>query len=187
MSKPGKRPVHVAQIKKTYKAKVHVSTYLRRTFRQDGKVMHETVANISDLPDDLLAVIRTRLTTGQPLVGDGGTMTIERSLPHGNVAAVLGTIRNIGLDQCIGARASRERSLVMAMIVDRIVSPGSKLSCSAVMHPDSAQNTLAEELHLGEVDVHELYDAMDWLLERRSHSSSCVSMHAGVLRRVAHA
>ena len=93
MSKPDKRPVHVAEIKKTYKGKVHVSTYLRRTFREDGKVKHETVANISDLPDDLLAVIKNRLATGQPLVGNGGTMTIQRSLPHGNVAAVLGTMR----------------------------------------------------------------------------------------------
>ena len=99
MSSPNKRPVHVAEIKKTYKGKVHVSTYLRRTFRQDGKVKHETVANISDLPDDLLAVIKNRLATGQPLVGNGGTMEIHRSLPHGNVAAVLGTIKNIGLDQ----------------------------------------------------------------------------------------
>ncbi len=168
MSKPEKRPVHVAEIKKTYKGKVHVSTYLRRTFREGGKVKHETVANISDLPDDLLAVIKKRLASKQPLVGDGGTMTIERSLPHGNVAAVLGTLRNIGLDQVIGARPSRERSLVMAMIVDRMISPGSKLSCSTGMHPDTAQNTLAEELQLGEVEVHELYDAMDWLLERQT-------------------
>ena len=58
MSNPDKRRVHVAEIKKTHKGKVHVSTYLRRTFRQDGKVKHETVANISDLPNDLLAVIK---------------------------------------------------------------------------------------------------------------------------------
>ncbi|MCX7386321.1 MAG: hypothetical protein NTX48_06605 [Planctomycetales bacterium] len=63
----------------------------------NGKVKHETVANISDLPDDLLAVIKNRLATGQPLVGNGGPMTIHRSLPHGNVAAVLGTMRNMGL------------------------------------------------------------------------------------------
>ena len=112
----------------------------------NGKVKHETVANISDLPDDLLTVIKNRLATGQPLVGDGGTMTIERSLPHGNVAAVLGTMQNIGLDQFIAARPCRERSLVMAMIADRILSPGSKLSCSAGMHPETARNTLAEEL-----------------------------------------
>jgi hypothetical protein len=166
MKKPDKRPVHVAEIKKTCKGKVHVSTYPRCTFRGDGKVKHETVANISDLPDDLLAVIKKRLASKQPLVGDGGTMPIELSLPHGNVAAVLGTLRNIGLDQVIGVRPSRERSLVMAMIVDPMNSPGSKLSCSTGIHPDTAQNTLAEELQLGE--VHELDDAIEWLLERQT-------------------
>ena len=148
MSKPDKRPVHVAEIRKKYKGKVHVSTYLRRALREDGKVKHETVANISDLPDDLLAVMKNRLATGQPLVGDGGTMTIERSLPHGNVAAVLGTMPNIGLDQFIAARPCRERSLVMAMIADRIISPGSKLSCSAGMHPETGCKTpFAASLH----------------------------------------
>ena len=116
MSKPHKRPVHVAEIKKTWKGKVHVSTYLRRTFREDGKVKHETVANISDLPDDLLAVIKNRLATGQPLVGDGGTMKIQRSLPHGNVAAVLGTMRNIGLDQFIAARPCRDRARLSSRV-----------------------------------------------------------------------
>jgi transposase len=178
MSIPNKRPVHVAQIKKTYKGKVHVSTYLRRTFREDGKVKHETVGNLSDLPDDLIAVIKNRLATNKPLAGDGGTMSITRSLPHGNVAAVLGTIRNIGLDQFIAARPSRERSLVMAMIADRIISPGSKLSCAAGMHADTAQNTLAEELQLGEVDVHELYAAMDWVLERQTRiENKLAKMH----------
>ena len=136
MSKPDKRPVHVAEIRKKYKGKVHVSTYLRRALREDGKVKHETVANISDLPDDLLAVIKNRLATGQPLVGDGGTMTIERSLPHGNVAAVLGTMRNIGLDQFIAARPCRvdvqepceSRACVSKSEVDRSAhSPDSPL------------------------------------------------------------
>jgi len=79
-------------------------------------------------------------------------MKIHRSLPHGNVAAVLGTMRNIGLDQFIAARPCRERSLVMAMRADRIISPGSKLSCATDMHPDTVQNTLVQELPLGEVD-----------------------------------
>ncbi len=167
MSKPDKRPVHIAEIKKTHKGKVHVSTYLRRTFREDGKVKHETVGNLSDLPDDLLAVIKKRLASKQPLVGNGGTMTIERSLPHGHVAAVLGTLRNIGLGEIIASRPCREQRLVIAMIADRILSPSSKLSCSVGMSPATAQNSLAEELQLGDVDVHELYDAMDWLLKRQ--------------------
>ena len=168
MSKPEKRPVHIAEIKKTYKGTEYTSVYLRRTFREGGRVQHETVGNLSDLPDDLLATIKRRLATGLPLVGDGGTMSIRRSLPHGNVAVVLGTLRNLGLDQIIGARSCRERSLVMAMIVDRVISPGSKLSCSRGVQPETAQNTLAEELRLGEVEVHELYAAMDWLLERQT-------------------
>jgi len=95
-------------------------------------------------------------------------MEIHRSIPHGNIAAVLGTMRNIGLDQFIAARPCRERSLVMAMIADRIISPGSKLSCATGLNPEAVQNTLAQELQLDEVDVHELYDAMGWLLERQT-------------------
>lgn len=168
MSQSRKRAVHVAEVRKSYKGTVHVSTYLRRTFREGGKVKHETVANISDLPDDLLAVIKSRLASGLPLAGDGGTMTIERSLPHGHVAAVLGSMRNIGLDGVISSRPCREQRLVLALIADRILSPGSKLSCAAGMHPETARNSLAEELQLGEVDVHELYAAMDWLLKRQT-------------------
>ena len=67
MSKPEKRPVHIAEIKKTYKGTEYTSVYLRRTFREGGKVQHETVGNLSDLPDDLLATIKRRLATGLPL------------------------------------------------------------------------------------------------------------------------
>ena len=167
MSKPEKRPVHIAEIRKTCKGTEYISVYLRRTFREGGKVQHETVGNLFDLPDDLLVVIKRRLAAGLPLVGDGGTMSIRRSLPHGNVAAVLGTLRNLGLDQIIGARPCRERGLVMAMIVDRVISPGSKLSCSRGVQPETAQNTLAEELRLGEVEVHELYAAIIEVIDRR--------------------
>ena len=160
MSKPGKRPVHVAEIKKTYKGKVHVSTYLRRTFREDGKVKHETVANISDLPDDLLTVIKKRLDSKQPLVGDGGTMTIERSLPHGHVAAVLGTLRNVGLGELIASRPCREQRLVIAMIADRILSPSSKLSCSVGMNPATPASVYKTHLQLLGVPANTISDQM---------------------------
>jgi len=168
MSNSESRKVHIAEIRKTYKGTTYVSWYLRRTFREDGKVKHETLGNLSDLPGDLIELMKTRLATGQPLVGAGETMTIKRSLPHGNVDAVLRTLRSIELDLMIAARPCRERDLVMAMIVDRVISPGSKLSCTRGMDDETAQNTLAEELGLGDVDVHELYDAMDWLLERQN-------------------
>lgn len=108
--------------------------------------------------------MRRRLAQGEPLSGVGERMTILRSLPHGNVDAVLTTLRTIGLEQIIASRPCRERDLVIAMIADRVISPGSKLSCSRGRNEETAQNTLADELSLGDVDVHELYKAMDWLL-----------------------
>lgn len=141
---------------------------LRRTFREDGKVKHETLGNLSDLPADLIDAMKQRLETGRPLVEAGEAVTTQRSLPHGNVAAVLGTLKKLGLDQIPGSRRTRERDLAVAMIVSRIISPRSKLSCSNGLAAETAQNTLAEELQLGDVDVHELYDAMDWLLARQN-------------------
>jgi transposase len=157
--------MHVAEIKKTHKGKQYVTTLVRRTFREEGKVKHETIANISGLPQDLIESIRVRLKTGQPLVSADDQFTIERTLPHGNVVAVLGTMKTLGIEKLLAHRSCRERQLVLAMIADRILSPGSKLSCSNGLCSATAQNTLADELDLGDVDVHELYDAMDWLLK----------------------
>lgn len=162
-----RRPVHLQFVSKKYKGKVYRSVYLRTSFRQNGKVKHETLGNLSDLPDDLIQVIKTRLASGQPLVDDPDSMRITRSPSHGNVQAVLGTAKDIGIDRLISSTPSRERDLVMAMICDRIISPGSKLSCANGLDPETAQNTLAEELNLGHADVHELYGAMDWLLGRQ--------------------
>ena len=172
MSKSQPLAMHVAEIKKTYKGKLHVTTLVRRTFREDGKVKHETIANISRLPQDLIASIKVRFKTGQPLVNADEQFIIERTLPHGNVAAVLGTMKKLGVDKLLAHRSCRERQLVLAMIADRILSPGSKLSCSNGMCAATAQNTLAEELGLGDVDVHELYDAMDWLLKAQPRIES---------------
>lgn len=162
------RKVHIAEVSKTHKGVTYTSVYLRRTFREDGKVKHETLGNLSDLPRDLIELMRRRLAQNEPLSGIGEKVTIQRSLPHGNVNAVLTTLHKLGLEQLISSRPCRERDLVLSMIVDRVISPGSKLSCSRGMKKETAQNTLAEELNLGNVDVHELYDAMDWLLERQN-------------------
>ena len=168
MSEKKPRKVHVETVTKTYKGKTYKSVLLRRTYREDGKVQHETVGNLSDLPDDAIEYIKRRLAGESPLIADSDSFRIVRSLPHGNVAAVLGTAKNIGLDRLLLSRPCRERQLVMAMIVDRILSPGSKLSCIKGLQEETAQNTLAEELRLGDVDVHELYAAMDWLLARQT-------------------
>jgi hypothetical protein len=167
MSDHQPRRVHIETVSRTYKGKVYKSVLLRRTYREDGKVKHETLGNLSDLPEDLIEVIKRRLASDQPLVVGGERLRIVRTLPHGNVAAVLGTAKDIGLDQLISSTPSRERDLILAMIVDRLLSPGSKLGCAVGLCEATAQNTLAEELKLGDVAVHDLYKAMDWLLSRQ--------------------
>ncbi|MGD0106028.1 MAG: hypothetical protein ABSC06_18600 [Rhodopila sp.] len=89
-----------------------------------------------------------------------------RSLPHGHVAAALGTVRNIGLDTILGPDRNRCRDLVLAMLVSRILGPGSKLATARALSPATASSSLGEMLGLCEVDDDELYAALDWLLVR---------------------
>ena len=161
-----KRAVHVATIKREYQGKTYVTHLLRHTYREDGKVKHLTVGNLSDLPDDLIEVIRKRLA-GEPLPAENDDFEIVRSLPHGHVAAVLGTLQKIGLDRLVASKPCREARLVTAMIVLRIIAPGSKLANLTSMQPETAQHTLADELQLGDIQTPELYEAMDWLLARQ--------------------
>ncbi len=167
MNTPQRRRVHIETVTKSHKGKTYTSVLLRRTYREDGKVKHETLGNLSDLPPDVLDFMRGRLNGELEEATPSGPFQIVRSLPHGNVAAVLQTAKNIGLDQLLGSRRCRERDLVLAMIVSRLLSPRSKLSACAALQAETAQSTLAEELRLGDVDVHELYAAMDWLLDRQ--------------------
>jgi len=168
MSKSKPRKVHIAEIRNTRNGVTYTSFYLRRTFREGGQVKHETLGNLSDLPRDLIALMKQRLAQNEPISGVGEKISIVRSLPHGNVNAVLTMMRSIGMESLLASRPCRERDLVIAMIADRVISPGSKLSCSRGMSDETAQNTLAEELGLDDVNVHELYGAMDWLLERQN-------------------
>jgi len=159
--------VHVATTTRRYKGKVYQTHLLRRSYRKDGKVLHETVGNISHLPPDLIETIRRRLR------GDLGPQTgtgfqILRSLPHGHVAAVLGTLRRIGLQEMIGSRASAQRSLCVAMVVARIIHPRSKLATARELREETATCTLAEELGIELSDERELYQAMDWLVSRQA-------------------
>ena len=162
-----KRAVHVATVKRVYKGKTYVTHLLRHTYREDGKVKHLTLGNLSDLPDDLIEVIRKRLA-GDALPIENDDVQIVRSLPHGHVAAVLGTLRKIGLDQIITSKTCREAQLVMAMIVLRIIAPGSKLANLSGLQPETAEHTLADELQLPDIEKPELYEAMDWLLKRQT-------------------
>jgi transposase len=164
------RAVHVATTKRKYKGKVYLTHLLRRSYREGGKVKHETLGNLSHLPADLIESIRHRLATGEPL-GSGG-FDILRSLPHGHVAAVLGTLRRIGLEDMLGSRPSRERTLVVAMIVARIIEPSSKLATARALGEQTATCSLVWELGLDRMDPpldeRDLYGALDWLLARQA-------------------
>jgi len=161
------RAVHVATIKKEHNGRTYVTHLLRHTFREDGKVKHLTLGNLSDLPEDLIEVMRRRLRGG-PLDVVGNDFQIVRSLPHGHVAAVLGMLKKIGLDRLIASKPCREARLVIAMIVLRIISAGSKLAHLTALRPETAEHSLAGELGLEEIEVPEMYQAMDWLLKRQT-------------------
>jgi transposase len=162
-----KRSVHVATITKHQGGKTYVTHLLRHTYRENGKVKQLTLGNLSDLPDDLIQVIRKRLS-GEPLPNESDDFQIVRSLPHGHVAAVLGMLRKIGLDRLIASKPCREAQLVVAMIVLRIIAPGSKLANLTSLQPETAEHSLADELQLEEIETPELYEALDWLLKRQN-------------------
>jgi transposase len=160
-----KRAVHVATITKKHKGRTYVTHLLRHTYRENGKVKHLTLGNLSDLPNDLIEVMRRRLA-GDPLPSEHD-FQIVRSLPHGHVAAVLGTLKKIGLDRMISSKPCREAQLVIAMLVLRIIAPRSKLANLTGLQPETAQHSLADELGLQDIEKPELYEALDWLLKRQ--------------------
>ena len=162
-----KYSVHVAPIKRRHNGKTYVTYLLRRTFREGGKVKHVTIGNLSDLPEDLIEVIRRRLA-GDSQPADEHGLEIVRSLPHGHVAAVLGTLKQIGLDRLISSKPCREAELVVAMVALRIISPGSKLANLTSLRPETAEHSLGGELQLEDVETSEMYMAMDWLLKRQT-------------------
>src|SRR5512140_2699532 len=156
------RTVHVAKITNTVKGVTYTSYYLRRTFRQDGKVQHETLGNLSDLPVHVLDLI-SRALKGEVFVPAAEAFRVTRSLPHGHVEVVLKMIRKLGLDELVASQPSRRRDLIIAMIAERLLFPSSKLANTRHWH----DTTLAEELGVADANEDQLYDAMDWLLERQ--------------------
>jgi transposase len=154
--------MHVAKIERRHGERVYRYWLVRRSVREGKRVRHETVANVSKLPAAAIEALR-RALAGEALVGAGELFATERSLPHGQVWAVLAAAARLGLARLLDRAPSEERSRVLAMIVQRLLEPGSKLACTRQL----GQSTLAEELQLGEVDADELYAALDWLGERQ--------------------
>ncbi len=158
--------MHVARNKRTYVAKsgeerVYESVLLRRTYRDGGKVKHETLANLKALPEAAVEALEATLK-GQRLVPAGQAVTITRSLPHGHVAAVAAMATKLGLPALVGP-ACRERDLALALIISRVVRPGSKLSTLTWW----SDTTLGTDLGVADASTDEVYAAMDWLQGRQ--------------------
>ena len=140
---------------------------LRESYRDAGKVRKRTLANLSKWPPALVEGLRVLLKGGTAVADLTTAFDIVRSRPHGHVAAVLGTVRKLRLDRLIASAPSPERERAIALIVARILAPGSKLATARGLAADTARDSLAEELGIEHVDEDELYAAMDWLLERQ--------------------
>src|SRR6266496_551613 len=144
------------------------ATLLRESYREDGKVKNRTLANLSHWPrhkvEALKAVLRGASRNAVPL---SEAFDVVRSLPQGNVAATLGTLRRLDLDTILASRRSRQRDLCIAMIVARLLFPRSKLALARALDEQTASSSLAEVLGFSNVDEDDLYEAMDWLLARQ--------------------
>jgi hypothetical protein len=147
---------------------------LRESYRdENGRPQKRTLANLSKLPDRVIATLKAILKGGT-LIGSGPDhLQIERSLPHGHVVAALGMIRKIALDRLIlstakDAEAQRCCDLVVAMLVDRLITPRSKLGFVRAVDEETATTSLGAVLGLGKVKDYEAYEALDWLLERQA-------------------
>jgi Transposase DDE domain len=140
---------------------------LRETWREGGKVKKRTLLNLTSWPAERVEGLRILLKGGTALPPGEVPFTIMRSLPHGHVAAILGTIRATGLDRILGPDGNRPRDLILAMIINRIIAPGSKLATARMLDEATACTSAGKVLGLAPVDASELYEALDWLLVRQ--------------------
>ena len=135
---------------------------IRESYRENGRSHKRTIANISNLPEEKIEMLSLVLK-GVRVAPIDSVFKIEKSTPHGHVEAVLGTIRKLGLETIISSTPSPERDLAIGMIAQRIIKPCSKLATTRAW----MDTTLAEEMGVSDEEVADLYDAMDWLLERK--------------------
>ena len=161
--------VHVAVTRRHYKDKVYETTLLRRSYREGGKVKTETLGNLSHLPPETIALIRASLA-GKSFVEAGADWEIERSLPHGHVAAVWAMARKLDLAELLGP-ACAERDLALALVVARAVRPASKLATTRWW----SDTTLAADLGVTGASTDDVYGAMDWLVGRQERIESALA------------
>ena len=139
---------------------------LRESSREGGKIRKRTLANLSALPPEAVEVLR-RVLKGEKLVSAEDSVQVGRSASYGHVAAVLGTIRRLKLDQVLGTKRSPERDRVLAMVVARVLAPDSKLATARGLGEESAFSALSDALGLEGVSADSLYRSLDWLVERQ--------------------
>src|SRR5712691_1599805 len=160
---------------------------LRESYRDGSKIKKRTLANISDWSAAKVEALRRVLRDEPVATTDWKGLSILRSLPHGHVAAALGKLRKLGLDRLLsqgGRQPHREVALCTAMIVARLIEPGSKLATARGLDDETASNSLGQVLDLGEVDERELYATLDWLMgqqERIKKSLARRYLHDGTL------
>ena len=135
---------------------------LREDHREGKRTVKRTLANLSALPPEALAALRTSLK-GERLVGAAEYFAVERSLPCGHVRAVKGTMQRLGMAELIASKPCRERDLVLAMVAQRVLRPDSKLGTAARF----ADTSLAVDFAVQDADENDLYAAMDWALDRQ--------------------
>ncbi len=140
---------------------------LRESYREAGKVKNRTLANLSSWPEAKVEALARVLKGQPPATALEGAFEIARSLPHGHVAAVLGTARALGLEELLDPVPSRQRDLVTAMAVAQVIAPDSKLAIARGLQAETAASSLGEVLGLGGCDEDDLYAAMDWLAARQ--------------------
>ncbi len=140
---------------------------LRESYRDGGKVKNRTLANLSHWPPDKIDNLRRVLKGQSPTLELTQAFEITRSLPHGHVAAVLGSAARLGIEELIDPTPSRNRDLVCAMLIAQVIAPGSKLAFARGLRTETATSTLGQVLGVSGADEDDLYDAMDWVLARK--------------------
>src|SRR3954464_15906840 len=154
--------MHVVTNRRPGAQREYVTHLLRRSYREDGKVKNETLANLSHLPEEVIELIRGALA-GRRYLEAEGAFAIERSLPAGHVQAALAMARRLELARVLDRTSSRERDLCLAMICQQALRPGSKLATARAL----SQSTLGSELGVQVAEEDALYRALDWLRERQ--------------------
>ena len=140
---------------------------LRESYREGGKVKNRTLANLSRWPEDKVDALARVLKGAPAQVELAEAFEITRSLPHGHVAAVLGTARRLGIEELIDPAPSRKRNLVLAMLIAQVIAPASKLAFARALRAETATSSLGELLGVSACDEDDLYAAMDWALDRK--------------------